>query len=243
MRIQGRFKEEWLHEYLNKDAIVLITGSKFYRAPPFCGAVLVPGRIMERLILTDVDMPAGLRHFMSANDVPPALSDWRAALKPADNVGLALRWVAGLEEMEPFLELPVEVRDNAMSTWHDSLVEMLGKYQGTLEHMENLDCLTIVSIRLRRKKGGYLNVSDSKKVFEWMTQDLSHKMQNEVAAQRCYIGQPVSLTSDECVVRVAAGSDTIRLMCDNPKAALAEDAAILAKLALLTEAFEQLSTQ
>jgi hypothetical protein len=23
---QGRFKEEWLHEYLGKDAIVLITG-------------------------------------------------------------------------------------------------------------------------------------------------------------------------------------------------------------------------
>jgi len=63
-----------------------------------------------------------------------------------------------------------------------------------------------------------------------------------LAAQRCFIGQPVSLTSDECVVRVAAGSDTIRLMCTNPKAALAEDALILAKLALLVEAFEQLST-
>ena len=58
---QGRFKEEWLEEYLRKDAIVLITGSKFFRGPPFSGAVLVPGSIMERLILTDVDMPAGLQ--------------------------------------------------------------------------------------------------------------------------------------------------------------------------------------
>jgi len=30
-------------------------------------------------------------------------------------------------------------------------------------------------------------------------------------------------------------------MCQNPKAALAEDAAILAKLALIVEAFEQLN--
>jgi hypothetical protein len=58
---QGRFKEEWLHDYLRKDAIVLITGSKFFRGPPFSGAVLVPGSIMERLILTDVDMPSGLQ--------------------------------------------------------------------------------------------------------------------------------------------------------------------------------------
>jgi hypothetical protein len=154
------------------------TGSKFLRAPPFCGAVLVPGRIMERLILTDVDMPAGLRHFMSCNEVPPALADWRSALKPVDNVGLALRWVAALEEMEPFLEIPVQVRDLAMSAWHDGVVQLIGKYQEQLVHMENIGntITTIVSVRLRRKKGGYLNVNDSKKVFEWMTQDMTQVM-------------------------------------------------------------------
>jgi len=79
------------------------------------------GSIMERLILTDVDMPAGLRHFMSANEVPPALADWRSALKEEDNVGLALRWVAAIEEMEPFLELPVEVCDCVMT--HDCVAQ------------------------------------------------------------------------------------------------------------------------
>lgn len=238
---QGRFKEEWLEEYLRKNAIVLITGSKFFRGPPFSGAVLVPGSIMERLIMTDVDMPAGLQRFLTANDVPPALADWRNGLKDVDNLGLALRWVAALEEMEPYLELPGSVRDSAISTWHAALVEMLGQHQGALEHMENMDCPTIVSVRLKRKNGGYLTVAESKKVFEWMTQDLSGKLDSPVAARRCYIGQPVSLTSDECVVRVAAGSDAICLMCDDPKAALAEDTLILSKLALVVEAFEQLS--
>jgi hypothetical protein len=62
---------------------------------------------MERLVLTDVDMPRGLRHFVTANEVPPALTDWQESLKQVDNVGLALRWVAAQEEMEPYLELPV----------------------------------------------------------------------------------------------------------------------------------------
>jgi hypothetical protein len=35
-------------------------------------------------------------------------------------------------------------------------------------------------------------------------QDLTGKLEGEVAARRCYIGQPVALTSEECVVRVAA---------------------------------------
>jgi hypothetical protein len=35
-------------------------------------------------------------------------------------------------------------------------------------------------------------------------QDLTGKLEGEVAARRCYIGQPVALTAEECVVRVAA---------------------------------------
>ena len=60
---------QWLHEYLDKGAIVLITGSKFYRGPPFSGAALVPASIMERLVRTPVDMPRGLRRFLSRNEV------------------------------------------------------------------------------------------------------------------------------------------------------------------------------
>jgi hypothetical protein len=116
---------------------------------------------MERLILTDVDMPAGLRQFLTANEVPPALADWRSALSQTDNIGLALRWVAALEEMEPFLEIPEVVRDAAMVAWHDGVKELLGQYTNTLEHMENLDCLTIISVRLRRKKAQILKSTNT----------------------------------------------------------------------------------
>jgi hypothetical protein len=106
-------------------------------------------------------MPAGLRQFLTANEVPPALADWRSALSQTDNIGLALRWVAALEEMEPFLEIPEVVRDAAMVAWHDGVKELLGQYTNTLEHMENLDCLTIISVRLRRKKAQILKSTNA----------------------------------------------------------------------------------
>ena len=121
-----------------------------------------------------------------------------------------MRWVAAQEEMEPYLEIDAGVREEAEEAWNTGVIELLGQHAGVLEHMENLDCPTIVSVRLRRKTGRYLNVSQSKKVFEWMTLDMSGKLDQEVARRPCYIGQPVSLTADECVVRIAAGSDTIR---------------------------------
>jgi hypothetical protein len=42
---QGRFSLAELHEWLAQGSIVLFTASKFYQAPPFCGAVFVPSRL------------------------------------------------------------------------------------------------------------------------------------------------------------------------------------------------------
>lgn len=53
---------------------ILITGSKFYRSPPFAGAVLVPPTIMDQLSqLKDTRMPYGLNTFMGKSEVPPEL--------------------------------------------------------------------------------------------------------------------------------------------------------------------------
>lgn len=46
---QGRFEIDWLNDLLSKNAIVLITGSKFFRGPPFSGGVLVPAPLMAKL--------------------------------------------------------------------------------------------------------------------------------------------------------------------------------------------------
>ena len=51
---------------MKKNAIVLITGSKFFRGPPFSGGVLVPEVIMEKLISIqdEIELPGGLNTFI-----------------------------------------------------------------------------------------------------------------------------------------------------------------------------------
>jgi hypothetical protein len=46
---QGHFSLEELHEWLDQDALVLFTASKFYQALLFCGAVIVPVAIAKKL--------------------------------------------------------------------------------------------------------------------------------------------------------------------------------------------------
>jgi hypothetical protein len=63
---QGRFEKKMVKDLLDANAITLYTGSKFFRGPPFSGAVFVPAKIMNQLKELDVEqpVPAGLCSFM-----------------------------------------------------------------------------------------------------------------------------------------------------------------------------------
>lgn len=99
---QGRFEIDWLHELLHSNAIVLITGSKFFRGPPFSGGVLVPAPIMSKIISMqdEAKIPHGLNTFIGKTELPRELAAWRNQIEDNQNPGLALRWVAALAEME-----------------------------------------------------------------------------------------------------------------------------------------------
>jgi len=103
---QGRFEKEMLHELMDKEAIVLITGSKFFRGPPFSGGVFVPKTIMDKLrsLKDNNQVPYGLNTFIGKNEIPRDLPLWRNDLADNQNPGLALRWVAALAEMEETLK-------------------------------------------------------------------------------------------------------------------------------------------
>eukprot|EP00290_Baffinella_frigidus_P025015 CAMPEP_0180252838 /NCGR_PEP_ID=MMETSP0987-20121128/39262_1 /TAXON_ID=697907 /ORGANISM="non described non described, Strain CCMP2293" /LENGTH=417 /DNA_ID=CAMNT_0022221629 /DNA_START=131 /DNA_END=1384 /DNA_ORIENTATION=- len=210
---QGRFTNKWLQNYIREGAMVLITGSKFFRGAPFSGAVLVPGELIERLARTEVDMPEGLAKFITQNEVPAALPNWRETLSKQNNVGRREHVLAGVAE-----------------------------FPDQLERFDGGDgCTSIVSIRLKKAGGGFLKVAEAKKVFEWMTQDLSNKLVSPSAAACCYIGQPVSITKEDCIVRLALGSDSLRDFLANGEQALAVDSLIIQKLALLTDKYLELS--
>jgi len=80
---QGRFETKMLNDLIDLNAITLITGSKFFRGPPFSGGVIVPAKIMKQLQALDTEnpVPAGLNTFMGKNEVPRELESWRNSLK------------------------------------------------------------------------------------------------------------------------------------------------------------------
>jgi hypothetical protein len=105
---QGRFSLNELHQWLKQDSIVLFTASKFYQAPPFCGAVILPSKIAEKLRASPAPGPYkmfsidGLGGFLSDKELPECMENWKPMLRKhkSANLGLALRWEAGLASMQ-----------------------------------------------------------------------------------------------------------------------------------------------
>lgn len=116
---QGRFEIDWLNDKVDNRSVMLLTGSKFFRGPPFSGAVIVPESIMTKIsdMKDDFKMPQGLNTFIGKVEIPRELPHLRDQMKDNQNPGLAIRWVAALAEMEPTLSISAEVRQDATTKW------------------------------------------------------------------------------------------------------------------------------
>jgi hypothetical protein len=77
---QGRLEKKWFQNLIDKDVLIISSGSRFYRGPPHSGVVFIPPPIMDRLKAissesmekdwTDGLIPHGLNSFLSKNEIP-----------------------------------------------------------------------------------------------------------------------------------------------------------------------------
>lgn len=117
---QARFKLETLHNALSEGYHVLYTGSKFFRSPPFCGAVFVPAQIMNRIkVLEGETIPRGLKSFIGKSEIPAELPSWRENVSNSVNTGLALRWTCAIVEIELTFMVDEAVRNQSIKRWRD----------------------------------------------------------------------------------------------------------------------------
>jgi hypothetical protein len=252
---QGRFSLEELHGWLEQDSIVLFTGSKFYQAPPFCGALFIPKNIAEKLRNSPPPGPMemygrdSVGGFLSDKEMSSCFESWMPLLRgpdgDANNVGLALRWEAGLDGMERLAKTPSSAQIEAVEDWASTVTQMV---QDNSDHLDAW-CVerSIVSIRLKKAGGsGWLSMSELRDVYRYMSKDVSSAIpqlsreEKEALSTRCFIGQPVDVAESHAILRIALGSESLANFLENSDSTLLEDEMAVRKLAVIAKHFSAL---
>lgn len=247
---QGRFSLDELHGWLKQDSLVLYTSSKFYQAPPFCGAVIIPPTIAEKLRAApapdqkEMFSIDGLGGFLTDKELPECLESWKPLLAKDDsaNLGLALRWEAGLAGMEALASIPDDQRTDAYKEWAGSVSNMV-------DERPELDpwCVerSIVSIRVA-SGDGWLNMSELRDLYRWMSMDVSDLVPDATPEEKnalsapAYIGQPVDVSETHAIVRIALGVESMLSYFEDKAHTLKEDQVTVLKLAAIGKHFETL---
>jgi hypothetical protein len=110
---QARITSAAIADYLGRDAIVFITGSKFMGGPPFSGFALVPPSLANGA----APLPEGFTTIFRRAEWPEG---WPGAdqLPDSSNLGLSLRLEASIFELERFQTLSLEAVTRVVLAFH-----------------------------------------------------------------------------------------------------------------------------
>ncbi len=223
---QARLSPASLRAYLFLDAVVLITGSKFFTGPPFAGAAILPAAIAARL--DTGRLPVGLAAYFGRDEFP-ARAAAAQALPAQGNYGLALRWHAALAEIKALLRVPPVRRAEILREFGKTVRAAIAANPAlTLleappiartqadETWEILPSLFTFSLRAPHAPQRCLSPDEARRVYFWLNTDLSplFPAESSVAARICHIGQPVPLAQPSGegqmgALRVSAGARLI----------------------------------
>ena len=208
---QARITSEAIREYLARDIIVFITGSKFMGGPPFSGFALLP----KGLAASSQPIANGMANIFRRAEIP---ENWagREICQDSGNPGLGLRLAAALYELERFQALDFARVERIVSAFTQA-TERLARDLNVRKvanapdnHPEELaehplEMQTLVTIDLTR--------SYSKELLRDLTFDDAVAMHLKLIDQGIRLGQPV-----RCV-RLESGEwgGTLRLGISMPQ--------------------------
>jgi hypothetical protein len=263
---QMRCDERCVRNYLRNDYCVMITGSKFFGGPSFCGAVLIPAS-EARSIGTAVP---GLGDYITRYDIDKRLDTLRQTLPQRYNWGLLLRWTAALDNIERYLRIARDRRHDIITQWVDSIRYKIAKTPHidvfeTDQDITNLPyfsptintmiCVLLRPLHVNRTQPGAAMDYDSLKiVYRLMSEDILHLLPQQsnakergAASRKCLLGQPVQIRQGRGgygVLRIALGATEI-IRCAQSQAAFKqiteEDQLLIDKLSLIAKYWRKIS--
>lgn len=203
---QMRVNQRILKKLLRLDACIMITGSKFFQAPPFCAALLVPKSIVFKLRTVENTQTAlYFDKVFSAFDIPPSLPNLRKQFSTFENNGMLLRWEAALSEMRIIHDFSIDEILAKINEWNEKVTAIIQKMpQFELMPDGNLTNNTIISFRVKNKQGQFLKEDKLRKVYAYLALN-KHAL---LDSKKLVIGQPVTYL-DRAFLRVAIGSHNV----------------------------------
>jgi len=213
---QARLSAASVQKYLALDAVVLVTGSKFFTGPPFAGAALLPPSIAARL--QTGALPEGLDAYFGRDEFftfAPAAD----RLPQTGNYGLSLRWHAALAEMQAFFRTKPARRADILRRFGETVARKIAESDSlTLlqqpeitrnesdEPWERLPSIFGFLLASPHEPSRHLTPVEARAVYLWLNTDLTPLLPGHPAAARiCHIGQPVKL-GPAGILRVSAGA-------------------------------------
>jgi hypothetical protein len=221
---QGRFSRRGLRDVLQRDYLVMFTGSKFYGGPPFSGALLVPPKYhpTNRQL---TKLPDGFGAYFTAAEMPESWPEIRRSLPAEPNIGAILRWSAAIAEIEAYYNAPSDARLRVLRFFESQTPLILGGsnsirmlpifppvYDDTSERL--LESKTTVFGFWVTPPGARqpLGKAELKKMHAELTTDLSTAqdgLDHETMSRQYHLGQPVDLGPAGSVLRIALGGELI----------------------------------
>eukprot|EP00928_Gymnodinium_smaydae_P056611 TRINITY_DN39973_c0_g1_i1.p1 TRINITY_DN39973_c0_g1~~TRINITY_DN39973_c0_g1_i1.p1 ORF type:complete len:626 (+),score=95.85 TRINITY_DN39973_c0_g1_i1:131-2008(+) len=195
---QVRLRDGTIRDFVERGYGVMVTGSKFYGGPPFCGAALLNeeltaefNQLLTSKKLADLIRESELREYLCASlidvDRLPSLHQLMSDNRSIER-GTLLRWAMAAIHIEDFHQIPSSSRDNLMATWVSCVEDIIDKFNSPVVSVlkEEADLCpsfagvlpvnTIVSLRCRVKSNGVWrdpNIDELRHVHRLMALDLS----------------------------------------------------------------------
>jgi len=270
---QMRHHPSLLPRWLREQGPVLVTSSKFFGGPSFGSGVFFPHAQVRRMNAhleaetpeTVAVLAEACASYLTHHDIGDVLPKLHDAMPPGFcNVGVLLRWAAGLHEMET-LALVTEragglaVAERSVRDWVRGVRRAATRFGPYLEYVPAMDyegdwqlggVNTVVSVRLRSEaNGAFLSAAELKKVYALMTADISEFLAPEssmaerrAASQKCLTGQPVDIPGGS-VLRTVLGAAQLKDLVSGKQSLesmLEDDEVLLSKLALIARQFDHL---
>ena len=223
---QARLDRRRPQDWLARGWMVMVTGSKFFTGPPFCGALLLPPRLARRLCGPG-SLPAGLADYGGSADWPDGTATPRRPGGPDEpvNLGLVLRWQAALAEMAALAQVPDRVARARTEAFlegvqaaiadspdvlavavaapaRDPLPGADGEPEPCWDQLQTIRSLLVLAPG-RDGARRPLDVADARRVYRWLNADVTRALPADApAADRalarllCHVGQPAPVADD-----------------------------------------------